>query len=273
MCAVVTHADPMTALPDPDVVATLRAAGCVFAEDEAAILTSAATSPHHLATLVARRSGGEPLEQVVGWAEFCGMKVVVDPGVFVPRRRTEHLAHEAVALTAPGDVVVDLCCGTGALGAVVAEAVTGIELHAADVDAAAARCARRNLAPWGGQVHEGDLYDALPITLRGRVNVLVANTPYVPTEEVALLPTEARLHEPSVALDGGRDGLDVQRRVAGDANRWLTPGGHLLVETSDRQAPAAVAMFADAGLVARISASEQLNATVIIGTRPLRAPT
>lgn len=165
-----------------------------------------------------------------------------------------------------GSVVVDLCCGSGALGVVLVDAQDGAELHAADIDPAAVRCARRNVSAVGGQVYEGDLFEPLPTALRGRVDVLVANVPYVPTEEVGLLPPEARLHEALVALDGGADGLDVLRRVAAAAPQWLAPGGHVLVETSERQAPQAVAAFARNGLVSRVATDDELNATVVIAT-------
>jgi release factor glutamine methyltransferase len=191
----------------------------------------------------------------------------VDPGVFVPRRRTEFLVRQAVAVARPPAVVVDLCCGSGAVGAALAAVLDRVELHAVDLDPAAVRCARRNIAAAGGQVYEGDLYAPLPATLRGRVDVLVANTPYVPTEEVGLLPAEARMHEPQVALDGGADGLDVVRRVIAGGPRWLAPGGHLLVETSDRQAPQTVETVARNGLIPRVARSDELNATVVIGTR------
>lgn len=252
--------------PCSDVVARLRAAGCVFAEEEAALLVSTATAPDELDRMVARRVAGEPLEQVVGWAEFRGLRIAVAPGVFVPRRRTEFLVGLAVGLTRPGAVVVvDLCCGTGALGAALAAAVPGIELHAADVEPAAVRVARRNLDGIG-TVHEGDLFDPLPAELRGRVDVLLANVPYVPTGEVALMPPEARDHEPRRALDGGTDGLAVLRRVAEGAPGWLAPGGTLLVETSERQAPAALAAFRAAGLAARATEDDELGATVVLGT-------
>jgi release factor glutamine methyltransferase len=260
-----------TPLSESAVVTRLRAAGCVFAEDEARLLVSTARTPADLAAMVDRRAAGLPLEHVLGWAEFCGLRIAVDPGVFVPRRRTEFLVRHAVALAgraAPGPtVVLDLCCGSGALGVALATALDPVELHAADVDPAAVRCARRNVAATG-TVYEGDLYEPLPATLRGRVDVLAANVPYVPTEEVALLPAEARVHEAGVALDGGGDGLDVLRRVAAGAPRWLAPGGHLLVETSERQAPHAVAAFADGGLVPRVVVSAELYATVVIGARP-----
>jgi len=249
------------------VVAALRAAGCVFAEDEARLILSAARGPGELADMVARRASGLPLEHVLGWAEFSGLRIAVEPGVFVPRRRTEFLVAEALAQAPDASVVVDLCCGSGAVGAALAAVLTGVELHAADIDPVAVDCARRNVAAYGGHAHEGDLFDALPAGLRGRVGILAANVPYVPTEEVGLLPPEARDHEPLVALDGGGDGLDVLRRVAARASQWLEPGGCLLVETSERQVPSAVSAFERGGLDVRLAVSEELYANVVIGVR------
>lgn len=250
------------------IVSRLRSAGCVFAEDEARLLVSAASTPDHLAALVERRAAGLPLEHVLGWAQFCGLRIAVDPRVFVPRRRTEFLVHRAAALAGPGAVVVDLCCGSGAVGAALAAVLGRVEMHAADLDPAAVRCARRNLAADGSRVYEGDLFEPLPAELRGRIDVLVANTPYVPTGEIELMPPEARIHEARMALDGGADGLEVQRRVAAAAPLWLAPGGHLLVEASQRQAPNIAEAFARSGLPPRIASSEELDATVVIGGRP-----
>jgi release factor glutamine methyltransferase len=248
------------------VVSRLRAAGCVFAEDEALLLLDATSSAAELTALVDRRVAGEPLEHLLGWAEFCGLRVAVDPGVFVPRRRTAFLAERAVALAHPGAVVVDLCCGSGAVGLAVAVALPAVELYAADLHPAAVACARRNLATVGGEVHEGDLFDPLPAGLRARVDVLVANVPYVPTAEIARMPPEARDHEPRIALDGGMDGLDVARRVIAGAHRWLASGGSLLFETSSEQAAAAVALVRAGGLLPRVAADDDLGATVVIGT-------
>ncbi|MCH5671898.1 putative protein N(5)-glutamine methyltransferase [Streptomyces gilvus] len=249
------------------VAAVLRSAGCVFAEDEARLIVSQARSPRELTALVDRRAAGLPLELVLGWAEFRGLRIFVEPGVFVPRRRTEFLVEQALAQAPGASVVVDLCCGSGAVGTALATALGDAELHAADIDPAAVRCARRNVAGVGGHVHAGDLFAALPAGLRGRVDILAANVPYVPTGEVGLLPAEARDHEPLVALDGGTDGLDVLRRVAAEAPHWLAPGGCLLVETSEAQAPAAVEAFTAAGLTARLAVSEEWYAQVVIGTR------
>lgn len=251
----------------PDVVSRLRAAGCVFAEEEAELLTSAAAGPAELDAMVERRASGLPLEHVVGWAAFAGLRIEVDGGVFVPRRRTEFLVGRAVALAGPGAVCVDLCCGTGAAAAVLLASVEGAEVYASDIEPAAVRCARRNVEPRGGRVYEGDLFAPLPVELRGRVEVLVANVPYVPSGDVPLLPPEARDHEPLVALDGGADGLDVLRRVAAGAAEWLAPGGHLLFETSERQTGPAVAAVAAHGLTARVLEDEDLYATVVVATR------
>ena len=244
------------------VVSALRGAGCVFAEDEARLLVEEAATPDELAAMVKERMAGRPLEHVLGWAQFCGLRIAVDRGVFVPRRRTEFLVEQAAPLTRPRDVVVDLCCGSGALGAALAARSGPVELHAADLDPAAVRCARRNV---DGLVHQGDLFDALPARLRGRVNVLVANVPYVPLDEIEMMPAEARVHENRVALDGGADGLDVLRRVVAAAPQWLTPGAHLLIETSEQQAPAAVETFESHGLITYVATDDQREATVIVG--------
>lgn len=260
--------------PPPSVIVSvidrLRAAGCVFAEDEARLLVAAARTPAELDDMVDQRAVGLPLEHLLGWAEFCGLRIAVDTGVFVPRLRTELLVQQAAALARPGAVVVDLCCGSGAVGAALVANLDQVELYAVDIDPAAVRCARRNIAAAGGLVYEGDLYEALPDTLLGRIDVLVANAPYVPTEAIRLMPPEARLHESRVALDGGTDGLDVQRRVIASAAQWLAPGGHLLVETSASQAPQTAESFTRSGLISRLVRSDELGGTVVIGTGPER---
>ncbi len=239
------------------IVERLRAAGCVFAEDEAAVILATATTPDEVERMVAQRVGGAPLEIVVGWAELGGIRFVVAPGVFVPRRRTDFLVQLGRALQPR--VLLDLCCGSGAVGAAIGAA----ELHASDIDPVAVECARSNVE---GSVYLGDLFDPLPAALRGRVHLITLIAPYVPTDEIALLPREARLYEPAATLDGGADGLAIVRRVAAEAARWLAPGGTLLTEVSEQQAPHAVALFEAGGLRTHVEEDEDRWATVVVAT-------
>ena len=231
--------------PAPEVVEALvlrlRAAGCVFAEEEAALLLAETDDPAELERLTRLRVDGLPLEHVLGWAEFHGRRYAVAPGVFVPRPRTEHLVDLAVARG--GTTVLDLCCGSGAVGAAVA-AWLGAELYSAELDPVAVAVARRNVP----RVFEGDLFDPLPRGLRFDLIVVVA--PYVPTDEIALLPHEARDFEPHVALDGGVDGLDLVRRILAEAQDWLAPVGALLTEVSEEQAPTVVEIAEGYGFTA-----------------------
>ncbi|WP_369822560.1 putative protein N(5)-glutamine methyltransferase [Cellulomonas sp. KH9] len=290
-------ADPPAAL-----VARLRAAGCVFAEDEAALLVAAAAERRRtggrgaageapdgspggaggpgddaegpgddpvLAALVARRVGGEPLETVLGWVAFAGLRLLVGPGVFVPRRRTELLARTAAGLAraaGPAPVVVEACCGVAPVAAVVARDVPGADVHAADLDPVAVTWAARNLAGVG-RAWAGDLLDPLPADLRGRVDVLVANAPYVPHDAIATMPPEAREHEPRVALDGGPDGVDVQRRLLAAAGAWLRPGGHVLVETSLRQTDLTRAAC-PRGWATEVLHDDDVDGTVVVAHHP-----
>ncbi len=257
-------------MSDPHVVAQLRAAGCVWAEDEAALLVAAAASPDELEGLVVRRVAGEPLETVLGWVEFLGRRLVVGPGVFVPRRRTELLARTALEHTCAvpvgrgRPVVVEMCCGVAPVAASLEDARA--EVHASDVSATALGCARSN-AP-SAALHLGDLYDALPTGLLGRIDVLAANAPYVPSDRVADMPPEARDHEPLVALDGGADGVDLHRRLAADAAGWLAPGGVLLVETSPGQAGLTTGAMEAAGLVTRVETDDEVGGCVAVGVHP-----
>lgn len=254
----------MTSPADP-VVLRLRAAGVVFAEEEADLLRSAVGD---LDALVARRVAGEPLEPLLGWAAFDGLRVPVAPGVFVPRLRTELLARAAARLAAPGDLVLDLCCGTAAVGLAIATRVPGVVVHAEDIEPPAVATARRTLAPVGGTVWQGDLFAALPDRLQGRFAVIAANAPYVPTERIADMPREARDFEPRVALDGGEDGLDVHRRVTAAAAAWLAPGGALLIETGRTQAAWTALLLEQAGLAASVESDDEVDGTVAIGRLP-----
>jgi release factor glutamine methyltransferase len=252
--------------PYDAIVTELRAAGCVYAEDEARLLIEAGGD---LTGLVARRVAGEPLEWILGWAHFGtedgdGIRVGVAPGVFVPRGRTIELALAAAELLPAYGVAVDLCCGSGAITAYLHHAVPGASYYAADVDPVAVACAAENL-PFAVVV-QGDLFAPLAEELRGTVDVITANTPYVPSDQVALMPVDAKDYEPLHTLDGGPDGLDLLRRISAEASFWLRPGGTLLIEIAESQYDVARTAFEKAGLIttARIDPD---GTTVILGTR------
>ena len=215
--------------------------------------------------MVERRVSGIPLEHVVGWVEFCGLRVSVGAEVFVPRQRSALVVEQAARLVRPGAVVLDMCCGCGVIGLALAARVP-VELHASDVSDAAVACAVANLAPVGGRVYRGDLFGPLPGELRGRLELVVCNAPYVPTDMIGTLPPEARIYEPVGTLDGGTDGLDVVRRVVGEATRWLRPRGHLIAESSVGQAAEMAAAFESAGFAARVVQDDAVGATVVVGT-------
>ncbi|MBX7268513.1 putative protein N(5)-glutamine methyltransferase [Micromonospora sp. Llam7] len=251
------------------LVARLRRAGCVWAEDEIRLLVEAAGSPEALAGLVERRATGEPLEYLLGWAEFCGERIGVEPGVFVPRTRTALLVSAAAAVTGPAATVVELCCGSGAVTRALARRLAAPRLLAAvDLDPAAAACARRNLAALAVPVFAGDLFDPLPAAWRGGLDLVVANAPYVPTAAIALMPPESRDHEALTAVDGGPDGLTVLRRLAVAGASWLAPGGHLVVEVGEAQVDELRTVLTEAGLAPTVVRDGDLGAVAITARRP-----
>ncbi|WP_062467569.1 putative protein N(5)-glutamine methyltransferase [Demequina maris] len=254
-------------MTEHDAVARLRAAGCVFAEDEARLIAEAAgTDPAAGERLLARRIAGEPLEHVLGWAGFAGLRIAVAPGVFVPRRRTELVARLAADLAPPGGLVVDLCCGTGAIAAAVAHARPDVRIVAADIDPAAVALAARTLAPFGASSLVSDL-DAALGGLTGTVDVVASCPPYVPTAQIPLMPREARDHEPARALDGGADGAALQRGVLAASSRLLRPGGVAVVETSEALVALTASAAGDAGLAAEVARDEERGATAVVARR------
>lgn len=213
-------------------VAALRSAGCIAAEEEAAELAAAASDQHQLRELLKRRCTGEPLAWLLGRVDFCGERVIVTPGVYVPRWQTEKLAREAAARLPAEGVAVDLCTGSGAVAVVMRRLRPKARVLGTEVDPSAAACARAN----GVEVFEGDLDAGLPAGIRGLVDVVTAVVPYVPTSELAFLPRDVTTYEPVAALDGGRDGLRVLVPSVTAASRLLRPGGSLLLEVGGDQA-------------------------------------
>lgn len=210
----------------------LRAAGCVFAEEEAALLRGAFGNDA-LDAATQRRIDGEPLEWILGWVDFGGERFHLSPGVFIPRQRSTLLVEDAVRRAAGVGAprIVDLCCGCGALGLAVRRRIGG-DLFASDLDARAVEDARRN----GAHAEVGDLFASVPTDWRGTVDILLCNAPYVPTDAIELMPRDSRHHEDPALVDGGASGLDVLTRVVLEAPEWLTPSGHLHVECSPDQA-------------------------------------
>jgi release factor glutamine methyltransferase len=227
------------------IVRALTQAGFVAADAEAdALLAASTVDVGPLDELLARRLDGEPLVWILGSVEFCGVRVHVDPGVFVPRPHTEILAKRAVALLPATGIAVDLCTGTGAVALVLSSARPRATVVATDIDPLAVACARRN----GVDAIEGDLDDPLPPSLRGRVDVITAVVPYVPTDALEFLPRDVLENEPRRALDGGPRGMAILVRAAGSAARWLKPGGSVLLELGGDQAAEATTVLSRVGL-------------------------
>lgn len=225
------------------MTATLAAAGCVAADEEAAELSAAADGPEQLASMVARRLTGEPISWITGTARFCGLDVIVRPGVYVPRWQSESLARSAVELLPAAGTAVDLCTGSGAIALVLRTARPTARVVATELDPRAAACAREN----GVDVRVGDLDDILPPELSGGVDVLCGVLPYVPGSALHLLPRDVLDHEPRMALDGGPDGLALVTRVVRAGPRWLAPGGWLLLEVGADQVDPVTTLFEDGG--------------------------
>ena len=253
-------------------MAELAAAGCVSAAAEADWLLEEAPDEGTLRAMVARRAAGEPLQYVIGWAPFGPLKLRVGPGVFVPRPETETLADRAAAFLRGRPmprVAVDLCTGSGAIACFLAAEAPGTRVLATELDPGALAWARGNAERHGVELLAGDLDEPLPAELAGHLDVLCANVPYVPSRAIATLPSDVRDHEPRLSLDGGPDGLDVFRRLAGRATHWLAPGGRLYAEIGEDQAEAAAALLAEAGL-AEVAVHQDLvgRDRIVEGTRP-----
>lgn len=198
--------------------------------------------------LVARRASREPLQHLTGSAGFRHVELVVGPGVFVPRPETELLAGWAVEQAAPlaAPVVVDLCTGSGAIAAAVADEVPHARVHAVELSPEAHAYAERNLAGTGVDLRLGDAFEAFD-DLLGTVDVLVCNPPYVPLESWESVAVEARDHDPHLALFSGQDGLDAIRLLAVRGAALLRPGGVLGVEHADVQGESVPAVLAATG--------------------------
>lgn len=248
------------------VVERLRAGGSVFAEDEADLLLGQFDGPE-LDEAVSDRMLGEPLEHILGWAEFAGLRITVLPGVFVPRRRSVLVLEQALANLPRHGLLVELCCGSAAVSTAVAHGRADVTVHASDIDERAVACARENLEPYGGRVGLGDLAAGVPEELFGKADVVVANAPYVPTAQIDFMPNEARAFEPVRALDGGPDGTRIQDRVVAAAKELLNPTGVVVLETSRPQGESTASRMRWRGFVPQVVLDEELDATCVVGRR------
>ena len=199
--------------------------------------------------LAARRQSGEPLQYIEGSAQFGPIEVAVDSRVLIPRPETEQL-WEMVSIRMaddPPQTIVDLGTGSGVLALALKHRFPKAEVHAVDVSASAIAVAERNIAQSGDSValYHGDLFDPLPSTLRGRVDLLISNPPYIATSDHPELPAEVRDHEPPIALFGGDDGVRVLRRIVAEAPEWLSSGGLLACEIGENQGSAIAEFAAD----------------------------
>jgi release factor glutamine methyltransferase len=227
------------------VVHALAESGCIAPSAEAdALFAASSEGVGPIEELVARRLLGEPLAWITGSVRFCDARIRVDPGVFVPRPHTQALTRRAVSLLPAGGIAVDLCTGSGAVAAVLGSAHPRAAVVATDVDPVAVTCARRN----GVRALVGDLDEPLSPSLRGSVDVMTAVVPYVPTEELHLLPRDVVTNEPRRALDGGPRGTTVLVRAAEAAALWLRAGGSVLLELGGHQASEVATTLADMGL-------------------------
>jgi release factor glutamine methyltransferase len=203
----------------------------------------------HYVALLARRAAREPLQHLTGTAAFRHVELAVGPGVFVPRPETELLAGWAIeaagALDRPA-VVVDLCTGSGAIARAVADEVPDADVHAVELDEGALAWAERNLGGTGVDLRHGDLATAFD-DLRGTVDVVVCNPPYIPLEAWESVAAEARDHDPHLALFSGQDGLDAIRVLEQRAALLLRPGGVVGAEHADVQGESAPGVFAASG--------------------------
>ncbi len=230
--------------PSADPASLLAAAGFVAAAEEAELLAAAAGGhPARLEAMVARRLTGEPLAWIVGHTVFAGHRITVAPGVYVPRPHTEAVVHRALHHLPVDGVAVDACTGSGALALALARARPGARVVATDADPAAVACARAN----GVDARQGDLLTPVPADLTGRVDVVVAVVPYVPTPALPLLQRDTFRFESALAYDGGPDGARLLRRLAADARTLLRPGGHLVAELGGDQAAVIPAELAALG--------------------------
>jgi release factor glutamine methyltransferase len=205
-----------------------------------------------LEELVTRRLEGEPLQYIEGSAAFGPLDLLVDERVLVPRPETEGLFEIATKMVRNPKVIVDLCTGSGALALALKQAFPSAAVFATDIspDALAVAEENKNRNRLDVYLGLGDLFDPLPASILGEVDLLVVNPPYVSEVDFDKLPDDVR-REPRVALVAGRSGLEVIQSIGASASRWLRPGGVLVCEIGETQGVSAASSFLDLPSVVR----------------------
>ena len=257
-------------LPRHEAERLLAAASRLTRRDLAVVEAVGAEAVSRFEALVRRRRAGEPLQYLEGSVQFGHLELLTDRRALIPRPETEQLWEAVVAEIGDGAprVIVDLCTGSGNLALALKShypeaAVHGTDISAAALDLAAQNARRTRLdVEW----HEGDLFDALPASLAGHVDVLVANPPYLADHELEALPRDVRDHEPRVALVAGPSGDELLAGIAAQAFRWLVPGGVVACEISEFRSAIAKRMFGD--YAARVTADLSGRPRFVIGRTP-----
>ncbi len=191
----------------------------------------------HFRALEARRLVGEPLQYLEGLAAFGPLDLLVDTRVLIPRPETEQLWDLTTRLVSDPAIIVDLCTGSGALALALKNAFPAARVLATEISTVAVAVADANARRLGlvVEILVGDLYSPLPPDIGGRVDLLVANPPYVTEGEWDALPEDVR-HEPRIALVAGPEGTEVFDRIVAEAGEWLAPGGWFACEIGETQA-------------------------------------
>ena len=213
------------------------------AEEEADELFVASHDEEHLLELVTRRVSGEPLAWIIGEIDFCGVRVLVHPGVYVPRWQSEQLVRRGAEHLREGGIAVDLCTGSGAIALALSVLAPRTEVLASEIDPVALDCARAN----GVTVFEGDLDAGIPRRYAGTVDLVIGVVPYVPSAELRLLPRDVVDYEPRLALEGGERGIEVLERALEAAGRLLRRGGLALFELGGDEGDAMAAQLGATG--------------------------
>lgn len=241
----------MDTLPDHELERLRRVAGSNGSVDE----------------LIARRMRGEPLQYIEGTAQFGPLELLVDNRVLIPRPETESLFELAAKMVRLPEVVVDLCTGSGALALLLKRTFPGASVFATDISPEAIEVATANMYRTGQSIYlaQGDLFEPLPASLLGEVDLIVANPPYVAEAEYSGLPDDVR-HEPKVALVAGSSGIEVIQAIGASASQWLRPGGVMVCEIGETQGVAAVSSFNDIPMVVRKDLSGRDR--FVVGAKP-----